>query len=394
MTHRTPRRVALPRGPMLGKLVGRPGVRIRRRYLWFCFLLLDLLVVATISFLSHNSSRGSQATGGSRVASASGVPRAATAAPTAAQGISPPPTYALAAQELSPLSVPISAGIAPSPGPMTGSASLIAKVEIVWLHDGASLSDANLANITAYVMTAPGVPLPCGAQPVVRLWRAQEAQPAHPIAVGQKRMLTTQGHTFSVWDFNDVDVSAARDPANRLKFFVTVDGNATRHNIWIHGADSRTLFPQVDVPIKATNQRPAAVEARIEVLWPHGNLPPEQARQANITAYLFDAHTHEALSPGLAWHPLVRVHWSLNNDADQGPASSIIGKPRTVVTPNGLQLLAWDFNDIDVSPALDPLNKMHFWITVDGTPTFSNIWTYGAVAATIYPVPELLDSCR
>ncbi len=386
----------MPRGSMLGKLGGRPGVHLRRRYVWFGFLLFDLLALATITLLIHHSSRGLQARAGSSVASASGVPGTgmATAVPTAKQGISPPPTYAFAAQANSPLPVPTSISIAPSPEPLTGSAGLIAKIEIVWLHDGASLADANLANITAYVTQAPGVPLPCGAQPVVRLWRAQEAQPAHPVALGQRRMFTARGHTFPVWDFNDVDVSTARDPANRLKFFVTVDGHE-RGTISGFTAPTRArCFRKSMCRSRQPTSGPLPSRRGIEVLWPHGDLPPEQARQANITAYLFDANSGRALSPGMAWHPVVRVHWSLNNDADQGPASSIMGKPRTVVTPNGLQLLAWDFNDIDVSRALDPLNKMHFWITVDGTPTFSNIWTYGAVAATIYPVPDLLNSCQ
>ena len=42
----------------------------------------------------------------------------------------------------------------------------------------------------------------------------------------------TSGRTFPVWDFNDIDVSAARDPANKLSFFVTVDGVEALPNIW------------------------------------------------------------------------------------------------------------------------------------------------------------------
>jgi hypothetical protein len=45
-----------------------------------------------------------------------------------------------------------------------------------------------------------------------------------------------------------VDVAAARDPQNKLYFVVNVDGVQTRPNVWVHGVDARTYFPQMDVP--------------------------------------------------------------------------------------------------------------------------------------------------
>jgi hypothetical protein len=270
-----------------------------------------------------------------------------------------------------------------------------ARIEIVWPHDGADIRDARLANITAY-LTAPGTQTPpsCAAEPVVRLWRAVNTESAHPVAVGTKRLITLQGHTFPAWDFNDVDVSALSDTANRMLFFATVDGVPTRHNIWIHGSDARTVFPQPDVPPGLTNKPPLVLDARIEVLWPHDNQPLEHAGLANLTAYLFDAATGKALAPDTPWHPQVRLHWSLNNAADQGLASSRTGVPRTLAGPNGMRFLAWDFNDVDVSAAQDPRNRLHFWVTVDDAPTFSNIWTHGAMAPTIHPEQQALDSCQ
>ena len=91
-----------------------------------------------------------------------------------------------------------------------------AKIEIVWPHGGVPVREADLANITAYLITEPsssdtGLPEPpaCDWNPTVRLWAALNADPARRVAVGQKRMVTADGRTFPVWDFNDVDVAVA-----------------------------------------------------------------------------------------------------------------------------------------------------------------------------------------
>jgi hypothetical protein len=270
-----------------------------------------------------------------------------------------------------------------------------AKIEIVWPHNNASVQEADKANITAYLLSVTGNDsVPCAWEPIVRLWAAQNAEPAQFSAIGEKRMTTVSGRTFPVWDFNDVDVSLARNPTNKLSFFVTVDGVETRHNIWRHAADARTIFPQQDVPTSTVIRRPLAVDGRIEIVWPHDNLPPDQATLANITAYLFEAGTKQAIPPALGWSPEVSLHWSLNTDADLGPASSKPGVPRTVTTESGLRFLAWDFNDVDVSAAQNPVNKLYFWVTVDDVTFYSNIWAHGSDARTIFPQQDLPNSCR
>ena len=168
-----------------------------------------------------------------------------------------------------------------------------------------------------------------------------------------------------MWDFNDVDVSAARDSANKLSFFVTVDGVETRRNIWTHAVDARTIQPQQDVPSGAMIQPHMAVDARIEIVWPHDSLPVDRATKANVTAYLFQPDTKLAIPPALGWGADVRLHWSLNTDADLGAASSKVGALREITAANGVRFLAWDFNDIDVSQANDPMNKIYFWVSTD-----------------------------
>ncbi len=273
-------------------------------------------------------------------------------------------------------------------------AAIQAKIEILWPHGGAEVRDAELANITAYLIMPGGNDAPpCDWSPTVRLWSARNAEPARVLAAGEKRMLTTNGRTFPVWDFNDVDVSAARDPMVKLAFFVTVDGVQSYPNIWIHAADARTVFPQADVPSAAIQWRPSTVDARIEIVWPHGGAPLQDARLANISAYLFAAGGKQALSPTLTWRPVVRLHRSLNNDPEL-PGSTVTGTPREVSAENGVRFLAWDFNDIDVSLARDPLNQLFFRVSLDDTATYTNIWVHGAEPRTIFPQPDILNSCE
>ncbi len=286
-------------------------------------------------------------------------------------------------------------------------AAVRAKIEIVWPHGGASVRDADLANITAYlILDEAGAPAgalqapPCGWLPTVRLWGALNQQPARELAIGQRRMLTNSGRSFPVWDFNDIDVRAARDPANKLVFFVTVDGVRTLNNIWTHAADARTLFPQQDRPTGVVRRQPSAVDARIQIVWPHDNLPVEAASRANISACLFETDTLLAIPPDLAWTSTVRLHWSVNTETEGGAAgafgqtSGLVGTPRIVTGTGSVKFLAWDFNDVDVSAARDPLNRIYFWVSVDGVPTYSNIWAHGADARTIFPQPDVLTSCQ
>jgi hypothetical protein len=276
-----------------------------------------------------------------------------------------------------------------------------AKVEIVWPHDGVPVREANLANITVYLITetnpaASSLPEPpaCDWEPTVRLWVAWNADPARRIAVGQKRMVTIDGRTFPVWDFNDVDVRAARDPANKLTLFATVDGVRTLHNIWTHAADARTVFPQTDVPTGTLSRPPEVLDSRIEIVWPHDNLPPEQAKLANITAYLFATGTLQTIPPDVSWTPAARLHWSLNADTEKLPGVGVAGEPRTLTASNGVEFQAWDFNDVDVRAARETLNKLYFWVTVDNTVTFSNIWAHAVDARTLFPQPDMLSDCR
>jgi hypothetical protein len=272
-----------------------------------------------------------------------------------------------------------------------------AKIEVVWPHNGAAVRDADRANITAYLISETGNDAPpCDWEPTVRLWAAQNSQPAHPIAVGQKRMIATGGRRFPAWDFNDVDVSAAREAANKLTFFVTVDGVKTLHNVWVHAGDARTIFPQPDTPAGVVTRQPDAVDARIEVVWPHDGLPVDKATLANITGYLFESGTKQAIPSDLGWMPTVRLHHSNNAETEtvQAEGTAPIGASRVITSENGVSFLAWDFDNVDVSSAQDSLNKTYFWLSVDDSQTFPNVWAHGANTPTIFPQTDILNSCK
>jgi hypothetical protein len=371
--------------------MGRDGDR-RRIPVWIGCLLLIAASMAGCSLVGDHTGAEPPL---QPAETAAAVPSEVTPTAVEPSATHPLPTSTLTASptpSMTPTPSP-TATVAPRATPET----IRAKIEVVWPHDEASVRDANLANVTAYLISDNGNDAPpCDWEPTVRLWAALNSQPARPIAVGEKRMIATGGRRFPAWDFNDVDVSAAREPANKLTFFVTVDGVKTLHNVWVHAADARTIFPQPDTPTGVVTRRPDAVDARIEVVWPHDNLPVDKATLANITAYPFDGETKQAIPPELNWSPTLRLHQSMNADTETAEAygSAPIGVSRVITSENGVHFLAWDFDNVDVSAAQDSLNKLYFWLSGDDMVAYPNIWAHGANTPTIFPQTDILNSCK
>jgi len=327
----------------------------------------------------------------------SGAGRTSSPPPTVAPP-TPSPTATLSATPTAaPTETPTpaaTAAVEPIPTASTPPA-LRARIEIVWPHDNAPVSQATKANITAYLMALDhDSPPACAWEPTVRLWAALNAEPARPIAIGQKRMQTASGRTFPVWDFNDVDVSAAQQPGNKITFFATVDDVRTYHNIWVHAQDARTIVPEPHRPDSLLSKPPAEVDTRIEIVWPHGSVPVDQADLANITVYLFAAETLDAVSADTDWEPTVLLHHALNAQNEDPAAFTPAGSSREIPAGEEGKMLAWDFNDVDVSAARDRLNKLYFWVSVNGLVAFPNIWAHGADTPTVFPQLDVLESCR
>ena len=260
-----------------------------------------------------------------------------------------------------------------------------ARIEIVYPHDGAPVSEAKLANVGAFLFT-PGthIPVPLDFDRPVRLWRAIDSSPAEPVAVGTKVIRTVGDLTFPAWEFNDVDVSAAMDPTRRLFFFLTVDGTGANSNVWVHASDSRTSFARQDVPTGIA-PCPDQVDAKVEIVYPHDRAPVGQADLANIGLDIYCRGTRESLD--FSGDPLVHLLRSTNSEV----ASYVGTGERIRFQQDGLEYPRWVFNDVDVSAAKSgtPPNLVVFRAVVDGRTTFSNVWVHGADARTFFPIQDV-----
>jgi len=132
-----------------------------------------------------------------------------------------------------------------------------ALIQVVWPHDEQGrpqgVTAAPLANIGVDLIRHPvlGSSVGFGFDRPVWLLRALNNGYLEPVKAGEKVRTTSsfaENVSWPRWVFNDVDVSAARDPANKYYFAVRVQGVSTHTTIWAHGADPRTYFPQKDIP--------------------------------------------------------------------------------------------------------------------------------------------------
>ncbi|MHB1132528.1 MAG: hypothetical protein ACYC4L_09100, partial [Chloroflexota bacterium] len=210
------------------------------------------------------------------------------------------------------------------------------------------------------------------------------------VVVGEPRLARVDGLAFTAWDFNNVDVAAARDPRHKVYFRLSVDGNQHSSSIWSHAVDARTNQPTQRMPSAAGAAMPQAVDATIQIVWPHDGLPVASAAKANVGVTIFERGSDRAVAA--EWSPTVRLWRALNN----GPAEEVAVGKKVLKRVGGLTYPAWEFNDVDVSAARDPLNKIYFRVTVDGVDSRANVWSHGADARTIFPkqdVPTAVVPC-
>lgn len=187
------------------------------------------------------------------------------------------------------------AHLAPTPAPLPATGALTAadaKIESVWPKAGLP---GTQASITGFLLM-PGmlVPGPCQWEPRAHLWMAVNNDPARLVATAARGSryvsIGTDSQAFPSWDFNDVSVAAARDPKNRLYFFMTVEGVPSRTNVWAHAADARTVFPEAD-KVAGTGPVGDSVDAKVETVAPHDSTPSPQISRVNVTAMLFKPGT-------------------------------------------------------------------------------------------------------
>jgi hypothetical protein len=259
------------------------------------------------------------------------------------------------------------------------------KIEIVWPHGNAPVTTAAKANVSAYVfrhgsLTSVG---PTWTSPL-KLWRAIDNGVEELVGQGQVRQAKAGNVTFPVWDFNDVDVSAARDPKKKVYFRLSVDGKREATNVWSHASDARTFMPQPDVPAGLAAAVPSTVDAKIEIVFPHGNAPVDKAAKVNVQAYVFEHGTNRSVP--LNFDGQVVLWRSLNN----GPAEPVALGDKEQKTVNGVTFPAWTFNDVDVGAARDKNNKYYFRLEVGGvTTSYSNVWAHASDARSYVPQPDV-----
>jgi hypothetical protein len=272
--------------------------------------------------------------------------------------------------------------------PAAATAAVDARIQIVFPHNGAAVTAADKANVSAFLYQSGGrVPVDCAYPGTVRLWAALNNDPARPIAVGTRRTESSGGRNAVAYDFNDVDVSAAKNIRNKIYFFVTVDGAQSRSNVWSHGADARTIFPAPDQPTGVGAV--AQADAKIEIVWPHGNLPVNRAQKVNVTAALFNRGTLQSANETAS--PTLRLYRALNSE----PGEVVATGTRRMATTGGVTHPLWDFNDVDVAAATDGANKYYFWVAAEGMDAQSNVWSHGADARTYFPQKDVpAESCR
>ena len=259
------------------------------------------------------------------------------------------------------------------------------KIEIVWPQGNAPVDRADRANVLVNVFragTLTSVGPSWSAPP--RLWRSVDNGVEEPIALGRARIVERDGLKYPVWEVNDVDVAAARDPRKKVYFRLSMDGKRESTNVWAHAADARTFMPRPDVPTGVLAAMPPSVDAKIEIVWPHGNAPVDRAEKVNIVAYLFE---HDGLrSVPAAFDGQVVLQRSLNN----GPGQAVALGDKELRTVGGVTFPVWVFNDVDVSAARDRKNKYYFRLEIgSGVAFFSNVWAHAADARTYVPQPDV-----
>jgi hypothetical protein len=268
------------------------------------------------------------------------------------------------------------------------SSTIDSRIQIVWPHGNAPVAQAQRANVSAYLFQSGSTrPAACDPGVAARLWMARNNESIRPVATATRRLESVESHQIAALDFNDIDVAWSRDPRNKLSFWVTLDERTVAPAIWVHGADARTNSP---LPEQPTGIGPiTAVDARIQILWPHANASVRDAKLANLSATLFQRGTLQTGDD--RFNPTVRLYRASNNE----PSRPIAVGTRRVVTSGTLSYPVWEFNDIDVSGANDPGTTLYFWVAPDGLDSQPNIWSHGADARTNFPrktVPA--ESCR
>ncbi len=141
-------------------------------------------------------------------------------------------------------------GVAPA-----GVTEVDGRILVVWPHDAtgryAAPQDANLVNVSAALFQRDSLQTLSTDDLPPRVWLigALDNQIGRRLAVGKPRQVQGDGFRYTIYDFNDIDVSLARDPAHHWSFWLEAPGVDLTSNVWVHGSDARTIAPRMTEPI-------------------------------------------------------------------------------------------------------------------------------------------------
>jgi hypothetical protein len=102
----------------------------------------------------------------------------------------------------------------------------------------------------------PVQPVPCRWDPTVRLYASVDGGPTTLVGNGTRRMLTQDGLTYPVWDFNNVDIAAARQ-GKTIEFWLDVAGVGTHAARWVHTAEGEPPPQWQHKPTRSCTDVPA-----------------------------------------------------------------------------------------------------------------------------------------
>jgi hypothetical protein len=290
-----------------------------------------------------------------------------------------------------------------------------AKIEIVFPHgaDGQPrpVETAPQVNVEVYLFKrGTKTPVDCSFDtPVILRWAENRYGvstliPAHDDALsvrnktGEKVMRKINGVRFPAWVFNDIDVSQAIfNSRNQYYFFAEVKGQDYRTNVWAHGIDARTYLPTVQATRSAYGEKLTLADAYIDILWPKDEAgrgrPVNEAPLANIGVRL-EQHGDNQVGPKSDADIELQL-WRALNDGylildTKSQAQRRDGETRL----GGTKEPWWDFNNVDVSDAIDPNNRIFFTVKSRDLPLHTTVWVHGADSRTFFPHTDTpLSSC-
>lgn len=253
-----------------------------------------------------------------------------------------------------------------------------ARIGILWPQGGLAPEDAALANITATLLREDGASPACAWEPKVTLWAAVGGDPARQVAVGRRRLMTENGVTFPVYDFNDVDVRVTRDRKLPTHFSVRVDGVETAQNVWTHaatGAFLPTVRPELEGLV---NRYSGEMDARLWV--------EESADGPQVYGMLLQSGTLLGMAPSTAATP-PQLRWALDNGITE--PELIVGRVESR-QEDGFVYTVWRFPGLDPNALLRDGAQVRFWVEMPGQVVHSSVLAWGKEIRTLgarLPVP-------